>query len=305
MRRLASTLGIPLPAQAGELAALQWYDIRIADLLPDMVVMIRSLVSKEAFTYRRSPITAMESGLLISFQNVFTDRHEGADGLTQQQPHVRVMPSHVASEVRFPQQAHIKQITLLIERGYLKRFLGKDQDRFGYLFEVESTFWIEDFMSPRMAALIDELVTATPEVTLPDCYYRLKALDLLYVLFKNLSRREPVPHQPMSPGEIDALYGVRNALAASLDKPLPTGELVRLSGMNELKLRRLFRQVFGRGLYPYVQQLRMQEAARLLKEEQLSVSETGYRLGFTNLSHFGRVFEAHWGVKPKIWSRQP
>ncbi len=47
----------------------------------------------------------------------------------------------------------------------------------------------------------------------------------------------------------------------------------------------------------------MKEAARLLKEEQLSVSEVGYRLGFTNLSHFTRVFEEHIGMKPKKFSK--
>jgi AraC-like DNA-binding protein len=40
----------------------------------------------------------------------------------------------------------------------------------------------------------------------------------------------------------------------------------------------------------------------LLKEEKLSVSDAGYRLGFTNLSHFSRVFEEHIGIKPKKYS---
>jgi len=32
---------------------------------------------------------------------------------------------------------------------------------------------------------------------------------------------------------------------------------------------------------------------------KLSVSEVSYRLGFTNLSHFSRVFDQHTGLKPK------
>jgi AraC-like DNA-binding protein len=47
----------------------------------------------------------------------------------------------------------------------------------------------------------------------------------------------------------------------------------------------------------------MKEAARLLKEEKLSVSDVGYQLGFTNLSHFSRIFAAHIGMKPKQYSR--
>lgn len=72
--------------------------------------------------------------------------------------------------------------------------------------------------------------------------------------------------------------------------------------MNELKMRNIFKQVFGMGMYDYYQYMRMKEAARLLKEERLSVSEAGYQLGFENLSHFSRVFERHIGIKPKKYS---
>ena len=47
----------------------------------------------------------------------------------------------------------------------------------------------------------------------------------------------------------------------------------------------------------------MKEAARLLQAEQRPVSEVGYALGFTNLSHFSKVFYEHIGTKPKQFSR--
>jgi AraC-like DNA-binding protein len=37
-------------------------------------------------------------------------------------------------------------------------------------------------------------------------------------------------------------------------------------------------------------------------EEKLSVSEVGYQMGFSNISHFSRVFEKHIGLKPKKYS---
>jgi AraC-like DNA-binding protein len=47
----------------------------------------------------------------------------------------------------------------------------------------------------------------------------------------------------------------------------------------------------------------MQEAARLLQSKQFSVSEVGYQLGFSNLSHFSRTFEKHVGMKPKKYAQ--
>jgi AraC-like DNA-binding protein len=306
MLDLARKIGVPVKEEYN-VAALQIQEIQIVDLLPDMLVMVRSLVARKNLTFQRNPITTIDNGLFISFQNVsHDDQVVGNPNQTyfQERPHVRITPSHLESSVDFPEQTQVRQITILIEKDYLKRFLGQDQQRFGYLFDVERTFWIEEFMSPEIAALVDEVTHNGQQLTLTDSFYRLKCLEMLYFLFSNLLRREPVGHEHMSKREIDAIYQVRNAMAASLNKALPVDELTRLSGMNELKLRKLFTQVFGKGLYAYHQHLRMNEAARLLKEEKLSVSETGYRLGFTNLSYFGRLFEKCVGLKPKKWSNQ-
>jgi len=42
---------------------------------------------------------------------------------------------------------------------------------------------------------------------------------------------------------------------------------------------------------------RTKEAANLLVS--LSVTETGNKLGYTNLSHFTRLFEKHYHIRPK------
>jgi AraC-like DNA-binding protein len=72
--------------------------------------------------------------------------------------------------------------------------------------------------------------------------------------------------------------------------------------MSASKLKRLFKQIFGDSIYSYYQIYRMKEAAYLIKQEGLSISDVGYRLGFSNLSHFSRLFETHIGSKPKKYS---
>lgn len=55
--------------------------------------------------------------------------------------------------------------------------------------------------------------------------------------------------------------------------------------------------------FSYYQKLRMKIATQLLKENKMSVSEVGYALGFSNLSHFIKVFEEHNGIKPKAFQK--
>ncbi|MDR6487239.1 AraC-like DNA-binding protein [Chryseobacterium vietnamense] len=309
MLDLAEKLGMPASEFGDTLDLLRLNKIHIVDMLPEMLLMIRSVIAKETFAYKRKPIDAVKKGLLFSFQNIFN--HSSDDHLKHNEeksihvrPHIRISPFHLESEVVFPKGATINQITILIELDFLQSFIGKDQETFGYIFNDEKTLLIEEFMSPEMADLVNK-IAGIPELgILSEAYYKLKALELLYLLFKNLSKRQYIKHQSLRSDEVAALYRVRDAISNSIEKPLTQDELVQIGGMNMFKLRKLFTQIFGKGIYEYSQYLRMQEAAILMREKHLSVSETGYQLGFTNLSYFGRLFEQHHGMKPKKWSAQ-
>lgn len=309
MLDLAERLGMPASDFNGSLDFLRLNEIHIVDMLPEILMMIRCVIAEETFTYRRKPINVAKKGLLFSFQNIINDssyhnENSHDEKFLPTQPHVRITPFHLESEVVFPKGFAISQITILIELDFLKRFIGKDQEAFGYLFNDEKTLLIEEFMSPEIADLVSEIANFPILGTLSEAYYKLKSLELLYLLFKNLSKREHVIHQSLRSNEIAGLYRVRDAISSSLEQPLTQGDLIKISGMNVLKLRKLFRQVFGKGIYEYSQYLRMQEAARLIREKHLSVSEAGYQLGFTNLSYFGRLFEQYIGMKPKKWSEK-
>lgn len=57
-------------------------------------------------------------------------------------------------------------------------------------------------------------------------------------------------------------------------------------------LSRICRQATGLGANAYIDQAAMAEACRLLAFTQLPVSEVGYRLGFTDPSHFSKRFRS-------------
>ena len=86
--------------------------------------------------------------------------------------------------------------------------------------------------------------------------------------------------------------------------PPVIAQLAKEACMSESKLKRIFRQVFGDSIFNYYQMRRIQRAAQMLKEGYGSISDVGYALGFTNLSHFTRIFERTIGMKPKAFSKQ-
>lgn len=123
--------------------------------------------------------------------------------------------------------------------------------------------------------------------------------ELLCWLFDRLLTREIVKHRPIHRADAEHLDRVRAAVVADLSVPPQLPELANLAGMSVSKLTDLYKQVFGDSIYDYFQKVRMEEAAYLLGQPGHSVSEVGYQLGFSNLSHFSRLFEKHHGLKPK------
>lgn len=277
------------------------------DFFPELATFFATYTVTNTFTRRTVAPTSIQNCVCFFFKNVFHDASATGKGRAETQnekPVVRVFPSTHSHISHFEKGSHRQIVSVLISADYLKSFLNKDAGRFKFLFDNDHIFLIEEIMTDDIVRTVSEIVKKEEPNVLKDYHYKLKAMELLFYLFQSLAKRESRVHQKLSEEDILSLYKVRDKLLSSLNKPTPVAELKQIAGMNELKMRRLFTQIFGMGIYDYFQYFRMKEAARLMREEKLSVSEAGYRLGFENLSHFSRVFEKHIGKKPKRYSTE-
>jgi len=86
-----------------------------------------------------------------------------------------------------------------------------------------------------------------------------------------LEKRDEKQLYALNIHDIQTIYRVKEQLLEHLETPPIIKELAVSANMSPSKLKRLFKQVFGNSIFSYYQGFRMQEAARLLKEEKLSV----------------------------------
>ncbi|HEY5393299.1 MAG TPA: AraC family transcriptional regulator [Hanamia sp.] len=278
------------------------------DFLPELAMFIGSYIVKKAFTRQTTAPQFIKDSICFFFVNMFEDDEKtGAKRKSKTQEemaYVHVFPFPHSHKSVFKKNSHIKAVSVIVSADYLKSFLKQDAEQFRFLFDSDNNFLIEEIMTDDILRTVNDIVKKEEPGTLKSYHYKLKAMELLFYLFQSLSKREKNVHQKLSENDIRSIYKVRDKLVSSLSKPGTIAELKQIAGMNELKMRKLFTQVFGMGIYDYYQHLRMKEAARLLRDEKLTVSEAGYQIGFENLSHFTRVFEKHIGKKPKKYSRE-
>lgn len=99
-------------------------------------------------------------------------------------------------------------------------------------------------------------------------------------------------------GERRRLLLARDRLLADLGNPPTIAQLARECGLNALKLKQGFKQMFGTGVYGLFQRERMHEARHRLREGSATVAAVAAELGYTNASHFAVAFRKQFGVAP-------
>lgn len=93
------------------------------------------------------------------------------------------------------------------------------------------------------------------------------------------------------------LMAARDRLLSDLSNPPTIAELSREIGLNQLKLKRGFKALFGQSIYAFFLQERMNHARIMLRQH--GVTETAMRLGYSNPSHFSHIFSKQFGFLPK------
>jgi AraC-like DNA-binding protein len=74
-----------------------------------------------------------------------------------------------------------------------------------------------------------------------------------------------------------------------------------LCGMNRFQFSRAFSKTQGVTFHEYLIAYRMREACRLFQNPRISVTEAALMVGFSDVSHFGRMFKRHCGVLPSTY----
>ena len=75
-------------------------------------------------------------------------------------------------------------------------------------------------------------------------------------------------------------------------------QLAENVGMSRTHLYRTIKRLTGFNASEFLRNIRLEQAARLIKEKKVSVSQVAYTVGFNSQSHFSMIFKKHFGVSP-------
>lgn len=270
----------------------------------DLRMMIRNYYLQEPVLLERTnELAEGQEDIVIQLSGVFPPLLVEQEQLLPERPYIMICRHAVSAITEMPSHTSFGSVTIATSRKYLHRLFGHiDHPIVVNVLAAKENFVVEMDVSPAIIATASEMLGQPVPESLESHYYRLKCEELLCHTFALLLKREELPAIGAHINDIKAIYAIKAHLQAHLNENPNIAGLAKQAKMSEPKLRQLFKRTFGRSVFEYYQFLRMETAARLLKDKKLTVSEVGYQLGFTNLSHFSRVFEQHTGMKPKKYS---
>ena len=73
-------------------------------------------------------------------------------------------------------------------------------------------------------------------------------------------------------------------------------------GISRAQLHRKMKEITGISSGRFLRNLRMEQAARLLREGRINVSQVAGSVGYIDLAHFSTAFKTHFGMSPSEYA---
>ncbi len=152
-------------------------------------------------------------------------------------------------------------------------------------------------LSPTHHYLIEKMIKNPYNGSLKNIYFESCANELMIALLRDLSTKK-VYELVLNDGDKERLIKAKNILLKDLQNPPTIEALAKKVALNQDKLKKGFKSIFGNTVFGTLTQERMKVAYADLQRNDLSITEVGRKTGYINVSNFILVFKKQFGKTP-------
>ncbi|MGI9527646.1 MAG: helix-turn-helix transcriptional regulator [Weeksellaceae bacterium] len=170
-------------------------------------------------------------------------------------------------------------------------------------YETGETFTLTKDSMPityKMQQILNQLRHEYLVGDMNNMYYESKIITLLSLQIELTSNQtvSNVETSIKSKTDYNKIHDAKEFLISDITMPLHINEIAKQVGINEDKLKKGFKEVFGNTVFGYLYDYKMSLASEYLKDHSLSVKEVALRCGYDYLSHFSTAFKRYYGCTP-------
>lgn len=210
--------------------------------------------------------------------------------------------SRVKQKLVLKKGSEVKGLTIQLSEEWLKEKINATNPT-NYELLKKNNF-IQDVITAKNRKIFSDLFNPE-DSSMPALYSNSRVLRLLEGFLENILKRNMIePMLSISTKDFESILKIEGLLLENYGEVFPKIEnLARIALMSESKLKKIYKQAFGMGLYEYYQKNRMHKAKELLNSGDYSVSQVGAMLGYHNLSNFSASFKKEFHQLPRDHQR--
>ncbi|MBT4345088.1 MAG: helix-turn-helix transcriptional regulator [Flavobacteriales bacterium] len=186
---------------------------------------------------------------------------------------------------------------LFSQDGHKIDFLSGDNSNQKYYKELE--------INNSMLLVLNQMLKYRTSSITKDLYLKSKIYEIFSLIFNSENNNED-DKCPFILND-DQLRKIRLAKDIILERFNEPPTLVELSEEINLGLRQLkqgFKETYGKPVFQYLLDYKMDKAAKLLSDGKYNVNEVSIELGYSNSSHFIHAFKKKFGITPLSFIKQ-
>jgi len=150
-------------------------------------------------------------------------------------------------------------------------------------------------MTPQMQSIVDSLFNIQYEGKTKMMFFRSQITALLSHFFGQLAVLQT---EKINTHEREKLNQARDILLENIENPPSLNEISKQIGLNTFKLKKEFKALFGVPVFKYLQNERLTLAHKMIRNQDATVQEAAWHVGYDSLSSFSNAFEKKFGYRP-------
>ncbi|AEE48615.1 helix-turn-helix transcriptional regulator [Haliscomenobacter hydrossis] len=154
-------------------------------------------------------------------------------------------------------------------------------------------------LNAAMLNLIHNIVNCAYTEGLKKMYLLSKSIEFLVLQAEACTLAQQPAYQHLKTKyDEECIHYAREYLLNHVENPPSLSELAKIIGLNEYKLKRGFKEVFGNTVFGYLAEARLEIAKNEILDSKKNISQIAAELGYSSVQHFSHAFRKKFGFSP-------
>lgn len=169
---------------------------------------------------------------------------------------------------------------------------------FAQILGKKSYRMFKEKIDPAASVIAKQICQSVKTGSMKNLELECSALQLLSMAFRSfLFDSEPEPAR-FSKRDVGKIRQARDIIVEHMTEPPTLLELARWIDLNDYKLKKGFKEMYGTTVFGYLREKRLEKAFLLLQNGKMNVNEVSCAVGYSNPSYFAEAFRTKYGINP-------